>query len=229
METFSPTLPVVSKPLARLWPRWVLANSLGELLGLGGTFALMALLIPLVSNPGAEGVWLGFALAVGCGLLEATLVAGAQRWAFRPWLGQITWRAWWAATAVGALLAYVLGYLPSTLMSLASNNQAAVAEPAQWVTWLLAAGLGVVGGAVLSFMQWRVLRQAGLAKAGLWIPANMLAWAAGMPLIFMGMDLAFAQNSLVTTVLIIAIALALAGAAVGAIHGRFLVLIVGKT
>jgi hypothetical protein len=42
---------------------------------------------------------------------------------------------------------------------------------------------------VLSFAQWRVLRKAA-GRAGGWIPANMLAWMAGMPLIFWGIDAA---------------------------------------
>jgi hypothetical protein len=64
--------------------------------------------------------------------------------------------AWWLATLIGALMAYVMGYLPSTLMSLgeqASQTQTPVAEPDQWLVLLLAAGLGAIGGAVLSFPQ----------------------------------------------------------------------------
>ena len=94
------------------------------------------------------------------------------------------------------MAAYVLGYLPSTLMSLGEQStQTPMAEPPQWIVLLLAAGLGLVGGAVLSFAQWRVLRKA-VARAGCWIPANMLAWMVGMPLIFWGIDAAQQADSL---------------------------------
>jgi hypothetical protein len=101
------------------------------------------------------------------------------------------------------------------------------AEPPQWVTLLLAAGLGAAAGALLSFAQWLVLR-GRLKRAGLWIPANMLAWACGMPVIFWGTDLAFKRSAVWQSVLFVGGAILVAGAVVGAIHGRFLVLLVGE-
>lgn len=209
-----------------LWVRWILANAWAELLGLGATFAAVAWLLPRLDSHGITGVLVAFAAAVLSGSLEATAVGLAQWWAFHPWFPAIARRAWWLATLIGALLGYVLGYLPSTLLSLGeAAGQAPVAEPPQWVTLLLAAGLGAVAGVVLSFVQWRVLRRAGVQRAGLWIPANMLAWALGMPVVFAGMDLAFAMPSLWLSVLVVAGALLVAGAVVGAIHGRFLVVL----
>jgi hypothetical protein len=75
---------------------------------------------------------------------------------------------------------------------------------------------------VLSFAQWPVLR--GKAKrAGLWIPASMLAWALGMPLIFWGIDLVFKRSQVWQSVLLMAGTLFLAGAIVGVLEGGFLV------
>jgi hypothetical protein len=208
-----------------LWYRWTAANALSELLGLGTTFAAIGLLVTRIDTGHIPGILLAFGLTVLSGAIEATLVGLAQHWALHPSFPQIGRFAWWRATLVGALLGYVLGYLPSTLMSMGqASNQAVQAEPPQWLTLLLAAGLGAAAGAVLSFAQWLVLR--GKARrAGLWIPANMLAWACGMPVIFWGMDLAFKQAAPWLSVLVIAGAILLAGAVVGAIHGRFLVLI----
>jgi hypothetical protein len=59
-----------------------------------------------------------------------------------------------------------------------------------------------LAGAVLSFAQWLVLR-GKVKRAGLWIPANMLAWAFGMPVIFLGMDLAFKMNEVWQSVLVV--------------------------
>lgn len=206
-----------------LWFRWTLATAVAELLGLGGTLALAGWVIPQLDARQAGGILLTFGVAVLSGGLEATVVGLAQWWVLRPWFPAVGRGAWWRATLIGALLGYVLGYLPSTLMNLnEAATQTAVSEPPAWVTWLLAAGLGAVAGAVLSFFQWRVLRAAQVAGAGRWVPANMLAWAVGMPIIFIGMDLAFAAPDPQALPLIIAGALTVAGLAVGAVEGGFL-------
>jgi hypothetical protein len=82
--------------------------------------------------------------------------------------------------------------------------------------------MGAVAGAVLSFAQWLVLRKAA-ARAGWWIPANMLAWLGGMPVIFWGIDAAQKVQSLGDALLLMALALLVAGVVVGGIHGVFLV------
>ena len=92
---------------------------------------------------------------------------------------------------------------------------------------LFAAGLGAVAGAVLSFAQWLAMRRQ-VKGAGLWIPANMLAWLVGMPIIFWGMDAAFERPSLLQRVLLLAGILLLTGAVVGAIHGAFLIRLAGQ-
>ena len=148
----------------------------------------------------------------------------------QPWFSSLTRRAWWLGTLIGALAAYALGYLPSTLMDLgAQTGQAApVAEPAQWIVMLLAAGLGLAAGAVLSFAQWLALRRVACG-AGIWIPANMLAWMVSMPLIFWGIDIAQKAQSMAHTVLIMAGVLLLIGVVAGAVHGIFLVHIASKS
>ncbi len=209
----------------RLWRRWVAANAVGEVFGLGGTFALLfAVLQPALNASGvtgATGILLNFTAAVLSGTLEATIVGLLQWWAMRPCFPGLRARAWWLGTLWGALAAYVLGYLPSTLMDMAGQaGSAPVQEPPQWVTLLLAAALGLAAGAVLSFAQWRVLRKHA-ARAGRWIPANMLAWATGMPLIFAGMDIAFGGSNRPFALIIIA-TLFVTGMVVGAIQGWFL-------
>jgi hypothetical protein len=228
---FYMNLPIETKDHGTLWLRWVAANALGEMLGLGGTFAVGALIIPRLEGFQSVGmVLVSFLVAVGSGAIEATLVGLAQWRAMFPWFPMITRRAWWLATLVGALIAYVLGYLPSTLMNLGEQGTASsapVAEPPQWIILLLAAGMGAVGGAVLSFAQWLVMRKK-VARSGIWIPANMLAWLVGMPVIFWGIDAAQKGQLLWQAVLLLAGTLLLAGLAVGAIHGVFLVRLAGQ-
>jgi hypothetical protein len=160
---------------------------------------------------------------VGSGAVEATFVGLAQWWAMRPRFTEVGRFEWWRGTFIGALLAYILGYLPSTIMSMGetTGSSGPVAEPPQWIVLLLAAAMGAVGGAVLSFAQWPVLRR-NVPGAGLWIPANMLAWTFGMPIIFWGIDMAFKMSAVWQSVLLMVVTLFAAGAVVGAIHGLFL-------
>jgi hypothetical protein len=212
-----------------LWLRWVIANGLGEMVGLGLTFAIAVEVISSFGNQQSVQVILAsFLVAVASGAIEASVVGIAQWWAMHPWFPTITKRAWWLATLVGAMVAYVLGYLPSTLMSLgeqSTQSQVVAPEPAQWLILLMAAGLGAVGGAVLSFAQWLSMRRK-VRGASSWIPANMLAWALGMPLIFWGIDTAQKLAGLFWVVVFIAGILLVTGLLVGAIHGAFLVRIV---
>jgi hypothetical protein len=211
-----------------LWLRWIAANGLSELVGLGATFATIGFLFSKIDTQHTTGILLTFVLTVASGAIEATIVGLAQWWAMEAWFPMVGRFAWWRATLIGALLGYLLGYLPSTLMSMGETaTQTSQAEPHPWATLLLAAGLGVAAGAVLSFAQWLVLRRK-IRRAWMWIPANMLAWAFGMPVIFMGMDLAFKLSEVWQSVLVIGGAILVAGLVVGAIHGRFLVILAGE-
>lgn len=212
----------------QLWTRWTLANALSEMAGLGLTFVITALFFSGMGDATTiAGILLSFVVAVASGAVEATFVGLAQWWAMRPRFPSIGRFEWWRATFIGALVAYVLGYLPSTIMSLSEETGPGtpVAEPAQWVVLLLAAGMGAAGGAVLSFAQWLVLR-GKVQRAGTWIPANMLAWTFGMPVIFWGIDMAFRLPEVWQSVMLMAAALFTTGAVVGAIHGLFLIRLV---
>ncbi len=212
----------------RLYLRWVAANGLAEFLGLGSTFAVIGLLVSRVDTQQAAGILLAFALTIASGAIEATLVGLAQWQAMHRWFPMIKRASWWRATLAGALVGYALGYLPSTLMSMGETGSGAPpAEPPQWVTLLLAAGLGTAAGAMLSFAQWLVLRSQ-VKRAGVWVPANMLAWAIGMPIIFQGIDMAFKQAESWQALLVVAGIILAAGLVVGAIHGRFLVYLAEK-
>lgn len=216
-----------SDHFSRLWFRWVGANALGEMFGLGATFAVLgAGMTYLGSIPGITGILLGYGLAIVTGVLEATFVAWAQWNAMRPWLPEIRLSSWWLATLIGALIAYILGYLPSTIMGLQEEStQTTAVEPEQVVMLLLAAGLGLVGGLVLSFFQWRELRR-HVPSAWKWLPANMLAWMLGMPLIFCGIDQMFRIQGAGLQFLFMAGVLLMTGAVVGAVHGIVLVQLV---
>ncbi len=212
--------------LKSLYRRWIGVNALGELFGLGLTLGVGFSIIASFDVGGVGGILLAFAVAVFSGTIEAVVVGLLQWWAMHPWFPAISRLRWFLGTLGGALTAYVLGYLPSTLMDLSQTaapvEQAPMAEPPQWLVLLLAALLGAVAGAVLSFAQWLAMR-GSVRGAKVWIPANMLAWFIGMPLVFLGIDIANRGQPMWQTLGIMAVALLVTGAVVGAIHGAFLV------
>lgn len=91
---------------------------------------------------------------------------------------------------------------------------------------LLAAGMGIALGALLGAAQWTVLRN-HVPRAGWWIPANAVAWAIGMALVFAGMSF-IPDSGVVTPGIVVALLvfIVLAGTAVGAIHGLALIWLV---
>jgi NhaP-type Na+/H+ or K+/H+ antiporter len=122
------------------------------------------------------------------------------------------------------LLAWTLGMVPSTVLSLRApgGREAASAEPSGMAVFGLAFLMGLVLGPVLGFVQWLALRRF-VRRAALWMPANALAWAFGMTVIFAGVDRATGGGFGPGAALILALTLTCAGAVVGAIHGLALV------
>lgn len=210
-----------------LWSRWVAANALGEVLGLGVSALIGLAFFPaLGEGAGLLPALAVAAVAIAAGTAVEGLTVGTTQWlVLRRPLPGITWATWAGATAAGAGIAWTLGMLPSTLLSLNQEaGQAPAAEPSALVVYALAFGMGLVLGPVLGFAQWLVLRR-HVAGAGLWMPANALAWACGMVLIFVGVSAVFDRGGPSGIVFAI-LCLAMAGAVVGGIHGLALVRLV---
>ena len=207
--------------------RWIGANCLGEALGLGTTFALGALIAPaLGGDASSAAVLTGAVAAVLLGtLLEGVVVGLFQAQALHRRLPALARRDWIVATAIGAGLAWLLGMIPSTIMSLIDRGESAAsgppAEPSTLMQLGLATLLGLVLGPVLAAAQLRVLR-AQVSHAGRWIWANALAWALGMPVIFAGMDLLPWESGGLSLYAGLFLVAAVAGALVGSVHGRVL-------
>jgi hypothetical protein len=206
-----------------VWWRWVVANAVGESVGLGAS-ALVAVLVMTREDPSTAAVLVGAVAVVATGAVEGLVVGWAQWRVLRRPLPTVPAGAWIAATVAGALVAWTLGMLPMTFLDLGSMGEAAggTVEPATWLQLVLAAGMGIVLGPVLAIFQWRVLRR-HLAGAAWWVPANALAWAAGMPLVFLVAGGVPEGLSTVGVVALVAGTLLATGAVVGAIHGAVLV------
>jgi hypothetical protein len=207
---------------SRFWWRWIAANSLAELLGLGTVAAFGYAIFRRVGEP--HGIWQAavFALAfVALGALEGLVVGWAQAAVLKSRLPGL--KGWVRASIIGAAAAWALGMVPSTIMSLtapaAAGSPPDISEP---LRLLLAAGLGMIAGPVLAFFQWKVLRQ-HVQRAACWLPANAVSWAVGMPIIFLGAHMGAYATAPLAIALGAAAILAIAGAVVGAIHGRVLI------
>ena len=211
----------MSEPRPRrslFWLRWVLANLAAELLGLGAAAGAGVLLASELGQPGDWGATISFAVVmVLFGAFEGVLVGIGQRWAMQSTFDELPWGYWIAATGSGALAAWILGMAPSTWMSLAADVSQA-AEVSDAMQLLLAVPLGAVAGLVLAYPQFLVLRRY-LKRSWRWLPANALAWALGMPLIFLGAGTVAPGMSTQGIVLRVLGAIAGAGAVVGAVHG----------
>jgi hypothetical protein len=79
---------------------------------------------------------------------------------------------------------------------------------------------------MLAAFQWLSLRKVVRGKAWLWLPANAVAWAFGMPVIFVGAQANEFTSSTAAIAALVALAIFVAGAAVGAVHGRVLLALV---
>jgi hypothetical protein len=206
---------------SRFWWRWVAANSLAELTGLGTVAALGYVIASQVGEPHGTLQVMAFATVfILLGAFEGLVVGWAQANVLRPRLPKL--HGWVRATVIGAAVSWALGMAPSTVMSLREVTEAStppeVSEP---LRLLLAAGLGLVAGPALAFFQWRVLRN-HVQNAGWWLLGNAVAWAVGMPIVFLGAHMGAYTTSPLLVGLAVGAALVLAGAAVGAIHGRVL-------
>jgi len=206
--------------------RWILANGWAEAAGLGTTFVLGREVAPSLERAtGAATVILGAVVAVLLGLiLEGALVGLAQEAVLRRRLVALRRGSWVFATAIGAGLAWTLGMIPSTILALGNHDAAASppVEPPALIQYGLAIVLGFVTGPILGLAQWTVLRR-HVARPASWLWANAVAWAIGMPLIFLGMDRVPWTASRFTVALSIYGICGAVGLVVGAVHGRVLV------
>ena len=206
-----------------LWQRWVAANVVGTVVGLGITLMVGYIAYAgLGAGLGALGVVLGGAVISATGLVYGTAVGLAQWWAMRPAFERMDDGLWWGATLVGALVTWTMGTLPYTLLRLAPAPATSRSPLRLGAVLLLAAGIGAVLGPLLALMQWLVLRQT-VTGAARWLLAHSLAWALGLPLVLAGLNLARNASSLTVAIGMLVVALALTGTVVGAVTGVTLV------
>ncbi len=207
----------------RFWRRWVFANTAGELVGLGAAALAGYGVVAGFGEPAGAAVLPFAVVMLAVGTFEGAVIGVAQWWVLRSALPDLAARRWIAATALGAFTAWLLGMIPSTIVQLIGvENGGGPPELTRGEVTAAAAGLGALLGVVLAVPQWWVLRRV-LPRAHWWLPANALAWAAGMPVVFAAAGGMPESASVTVIVLSVLGTIALAGAIVGAVHGAVLV------
>ncbi|SRR6266704_5752132 len=202
-----------------VWFQWILANAIGETVGLGGTLVIGGLL--LLNAQKTIGVFSAAALAVLAGTFIEGIVVGTAQWlVLRRPIKSIRWRVWVLATAIGAFVAWTLGMIPSTFMFAgADSGGAASTQMSDLMIYALAAVMGFLLGSILGVPQWLVLRH-HLPKAGWWVLANAVAW---MVIVFVGTNFIPPEGISLNVAFVLLLFIFAAGAAVGAIHGLVLI------
>lgn len=204
------------------WRDWIAANALGELLGLGVAVVIAVGVAQAHALPPAEEILIVTAAFLVIGAYEGAIVGAAQWLVLRRVLPSLRATNWIAATVAGAVTAWMLGRIPSALADWKSvSGGAGQPEPSASMILLLSAAAGAALGLILGAAQWVVLRD-HVRRAGLWIGANALAWAVGMPLIFLAAGMPASQTSALAIGALALVTVGVTGAVVGAIEGAFL-------
>ncbi len=197
--------------------RWVLANGVGELLGLGfGALASLPLQLRLESA--LPTVAAALVAAVVFAVLEGVIVGGLQWRVLRERAPAIAARAWVGATMLGGLIAWLAVSLPFALMQDDATSAEGATEPALVLQLAMMALAGLAAGPVLGGTQALVLRRV-TRHPWAWVWANARAWAVGLPIIQLGAGGMPVGTPTVVMVAGAALALFVAGCSVGRIHG----------
>lgn len=167
----------MASTIPNLWRRWVVAFTLGELVGFGGlpvvlgsvTFALTAELSTSMRS------LLLYVVAIVAGFGEGIVLGWFQLRVLRDCLPRINARRWLIATGTAAAFAWACGMLAPTLDDLIGLPP--VIQIAIWIPAgvLILLSIGLAQGYVLRGV---------VARPRRWIVANVLGWIAGLPWTF---------------------------------------------
>lgn len=204
--------------MRHLWRDWIAANALGELLGLGLAVVVTIGAARAHALPPAAEILVVTMAFLAVGAYEGAIVGAAQWLVLRRVLPSIGGKRWIGATVVGAVIAWMLGRIPSALADFSGGG---AVEPPLLVIVVLSSAAGAVLGSILGVAQWVVLRD-HVRRAGVWIGANALAWAVAMPLIFIAAGIPSSHTPALAIGALALVAVGAAGMLVGAIEGAFL-------
>ncbi len=159
-------------------------------------------------------------LVVAGGLVEGVALGVAQSSGISAWLPHRR-RRWILTTVAVAGIGWAGASAPAVLSGEGGS------EPSRLLILAGAVGIGVAMGAVLGAAQAWVLR-GRVPHPRRWLIANVLAWAAAMPIVFLGATTPAADWSTPAVVALGAVTGSVAGAAVGLVSGWFLISLTGS-
>lgn len=195
-----------------LWEWWLLATVIGGFLGL----AIAATTSVVSSN--SESVNTVAPLYLIGALGGAAL--GLTQWlVLRRYIKHVGW--WIVATAIGAVIAWLIGLQVGVMLILIFfNNALFVKTSAALLSAIFL--LGTWAGTVLGFCQWLVLRT-HVRNGALWIAASALAWGLALLVAWIGAALVKPGKFELETALVGVATGAATGVVIGAITGVALV------
>jgi uncharacterized protein YbjT (DUF2867 family) len=200
---------------------WVWRMGLAELLGIGFAAAVATAFLSTWGEPQSFPAALAFlGCMLGAGALEGALLGFLPGRLLARGFPRLSLRAFGRNTLAVALGAWLLGMLPSTLMTGPSPATPAQ-EPSAWLIVVFSSLGGALAGALMGTAQWLALRKA-VPRAGRWILASMIGWALALPLDVLGGTLPGPGDSWVKTVSVAAALGLLAGLLVALPTGMLL-------
>lgn len=162
-------------------------------------------------------------IAMSGGAVEGVAVGAVQWWQLRPWLTRLTASAWVGVTVAAAVAGWMLGMLPSVLVSLVGSDGSAseTTGPPLWVMPLIGIGSGLVLGGLFGLAQSAVLRH-HVRNAKAWVWANAAGWAAAMAVMFTGAGIPDGPWPWTQLLPLAAVTGVLSGLVIGAVTGAAL-------
>lgn len=212
---------MILKRSSNLWLQWTIYCGLGEFFGI--TIAAI-IAVSINTNIGEPNNFIKliaiFTAAIISGIFEGTITGFLQTKILSKAFS-INAKRWIILTASVAVLGWLAGTIPSTIIS-GNQNINDTTPPTVFQMLAYAALLGLVAGTAFGFAQWLELKH-HVQKAKNWIAANAIAWAIAMMIIFTAATLPDANTPIPIIILFGCISGLLAGLALGVVTGYQLI------
>ena len=221
MSTIKAKLPNVYR--LSLWQKWILACTLGELIGMAAVALIAVILHQTMGTPEtlAEKL-IQLLVMMTAGMIEGFFLGYFQWNVIKKRFPFLPSRKWIGYTVLAGLIGWFLG-MSATLLFTPPASFDAANNPmtSNWFTpFVIPAIMGMSLGTFFGFFQWLPLRHYA-THAHRWIWANALGWTPAMIWIFLIASLPSIDTPLWAIIMLGILAGILAGASLGIITGYY--------